>query len=224
MIDSSSFYVPSSSPPPPDIGLNLPSQSTQWPESMTTEEECHCKAQLAHWDVNGVVHPNLPAGCRRAIAILAGEEAEDGAPAASDSATVGSDKDTDVHASEAVEDAERSEAEIGSDGAVVPAAEGPAVVEDDVVTVEAPGNVVAPSTLSGAQEASQGANQGSRGVVIGPATSRRPGQEIVKRKLDDDDDVVARPKKEMFKKMSISININTSGAANVEFSVKSSVE
>ncbi|PPR02722.1 hypothetical protein CVT24_002088 [Panaeolus cyanescens] len=123
MIDSSSFYVPSSSPPPPDIDA---SQSTQWPESMTTEDECRCKNQLAHWDMNGVVHPNLLAGCRRAIGIEAGEDAEDGAPEASDSATVGSDKDTDACASEAVEGAEGSKAaaEIGSDTAIVPAAEG----------------------------------------------------------------------------------------------------
>ncbi|PPQ83753.1 hypothetical protein CVT24_007812 [Panaeolus cyanescens] len=198
MIDSSSFYVPSSSPPPPDIGLNIPSQSTQWPESMTTEEECHCKAQLAHWDVNGVVHPNLPAGCRRAIEILAGEEAEDGAPDASDSATVGSEKDTNVGASEAVEDAEGSGAEIGSDMAVVPAADGPTVVDDDAVAPEAPGDVVAPSMSgSSAQEASQGANQGSGGVVIGQAKGRGPGQEVIKRKLEDVDVDVARPKKEM---------------------------
>ncbi|KAF9037451.1 hypothetical protein BJ165DRAFT_1532138 [Panaeolus papilionaceus] len=64
---NSSFYAPSSrsGSPVPSSPPN-PSQPIV-DESYTTNNECHCKNQLAHWDMDGNIHPDLRPGCRRAL-------------------------------------------------------------------------------------------------------------------------------------------------------------
>ncbi|KAF9037169.1 hypothetical protein BJ165DRAFT_1408566 [Panaeolus papilionaceus] len=85
---NSSFYIPSSTPGSPAPSSPQPSQPIV--ESYTTDNECHCKNQLAHWDMNGNIHPNLPPGCRRALEMEGRLDETGDSDCASVDATVGS--------------------------------------------------------------------------------------------------------------------------------------
>ncbi|KAF9034607.1 hypothetical protein BJ165DRAFT_1409895 [Panaeolus papilionaceus] len=90
---NSSFYAPSSrsGSPVPSSPPN-PSQSMVL-ESYTTDDECHCKNQLAHWDMDGNIHPDLQPGCRRALELEGHLNDSVGTSSTSVVATMGSTSD-----------------------------------------------------------------------------------------------------------------------------------